>query len=283
MASQPDCTIVIDDRLESYKTFFDFDWARRIMGCAEGTKLAECVFGLCLNWRAAANTHLVPWFAVTSMASFAKGMRSSHEPLGVKVINALATRLPAEMGDSMRNMQRQKLAGAIRRLGMEVYDALEREKDLEVLQAESFWKLYLQSPHAHEFRLILWGSQRICYGAVYHAYEDFVRECAGIASGDRKSARHSKSKELMELLGKHFGQQLAEDCLDAPEVEAARCVRNALAHEGGTDSDRLRRVPHGIRVEDGVLQIMAPDTGRLFNLLKERAYRLVEHGVTLGL
>jgi hypothetical protein len=85
----------------------------------------------------------------------------------------------------------------------------------------------------------------------------------------------------MDEVEKHFGQQVAQDCLNAPEVRAARLVRNALAHNGGKETDELKKIQHGIRVEGGVLQIMAPDTRRLFDVLKDRAYKLVEKALAL--
>ena len=281
MANQSDYRMVIDERLESYKTFFDHDWARRIMDLAAGTKLDDCVFSLCVNWKAAANTHIVPWFTVTSMGHFAEGMTKAHEPLTMKVIKAMAARLLTEMGDSLRNMQRKKLSDAIAKIGKEVSEGLERQEDQEELKPEFYWQMYLGSPHPHQYRLIIWGSQRICYGAVYHAYEDFIRGCARIVSCQKNQTGHTGHKKLMDVVGRHFGQQVAQDCLDAPEVRAARLVRNALAHNGGKESDELRKVQHGIRVEGGVLQIMAPDTRRLFDVLKERAYNLVEKALTL--
>jgi hypothetical protein len=271
----------IDECLESYKTFFDHDWARRIMDVTAGTKLDDCVFSLCVNWKAAANTHIVPWFVVTSMAHFAAGMTKSHEPLTVKIIKATAARLLAEMGDSLRNMQRKKLSNAIDRIGKEVCEGLERQEDQEELKPEFYWQMYLGSQYPHEFRLIVWGSQRICYGAVYHAYEDFIRGCVRIASCPKTHAGYSGHRKLMDEVEKHFGQQVAQDCLNAPEVRAARLVRNALAHNGGKETDELKKIQHGIRVEGGVLQIMAPDTRRLFDVLKDRAYKLVEKALAL--
>jgi hypothetical protein len=81
--------------------------------------------------------------------------------------------------------------------------------------------------------------------------------------------------------GQHFGPQIADDCLNSSDVKIARLVRNSLAHNGGKETDDLKKVKHGILVEDDVFQIMAPDTRRLFYVLKERAYKLVEKAVTL--
>ncbi len=77
-------TMLIDDRLDSYKSFFDHGWAGRIMDLARDTKLERSVFNLCVNWKAVANTHVLPWFTMGCVSNFAKGLLAAHEPLGSK-------------------------------------------------------------------------------------------------------------------------------------------------------------------------------------------------------
>lgn len=272
--------LVIDERLDSYRTFFDHSWAERFITLTGGTRLDNAAFSLCINWKAAANTHLVPWFTVSGLSQFANGVLKGHDPLGKRLVDALARRLPSEMGDSMRHMQQKKLAEVVQRIGSEVIGALETAKDLVVPTAESYWQAFISSPESHEFRLIIWGSQRICYGAVYHAYEDFVRECIKTQIG-RSPYRPDGIMTMLADAGRIFGKKLAEDCLDSREVRISRLVRNALAHNGGKETDQLKKESHGIQVENGVLQIMAPDNRALFDELKTRAFQLAEKAVTL--
>ena len=131
-----------------------------------------------------------------------------------------------------------------------------------------------------EFRLNIWGSQRISYGAIYHAYENFIREAVGLALGVANyKAGHIST--LLKDCERSFGKPIADVCLADSDVEAARLVRNALAHNGGKETSKLHGVAHGILIENGELQMMAPDTRRLFDLLKSRAYKLAEKAVTL--
>lgn len=273
-------SIVIDERLESYRTFFDHTWADRFVTLTGDTKLDDAAFSLCINWKAAANTHLVPWFTVTGLSQFAHGVLTGHDPLGKKLIDALAHRLPAEMGDSMRHMQRKKLAEVIHRIGNEVCSALETAKEHVVPTADSYWQSFISAPESHEFRLIIWGSQRICYSAIYHAYEDFVRECIGLGMG-HSTYRSSRAKKMLADAETVFGPTLAAECLGCKEVRIARLVRNSLAHNGGRETDELKRVRHGIQVEGGVLQIMAPDNRAIFDELKSKALNLAEQAVTM--
>lgn len=272
----------IDERLESYRTFFDPKWAERIMDLAADSKLTEAVFSLCVNWKAVANTHIVPWFTVNSASHFAKGFMEAHDPLGVKkIIDVLAHRLPAEMGKPMTNMQRKRFDEAIRRIGTDVDNAMDIAKDQDESNPESFWKELLSAEGSSEFRLIIWGSQRICYGAIYHAYEDFVRQCIVLAFGNPEFDAGYRIKNLRKNAKQFFGESLAKECLNSKEVNVARLVRNALAHNGGRENDELKEQKHGILVEDGELQIMAPDTRSLFDVLKQKSYRLAENAVTL--
>lgn len=281
MSSSLTHKILIDERLESYRSFFDHNWAKDILSLAAGTKLDDAAFSLCINWKAAANTHLVPWFAVGGFSQFVNGFLRSHEPFGKKVVDVLAQRMPAEMGTSMRHMQKEKFADIIRRIGAEVYDASEKAKEQEKLLPDAFWQEFLSTPESSEFRLIIWGSQRICYGAIYHAYEHFVRECVRVAQGQGHSSPRRDTRSLLAAAKKSFGSTLATDCLASKEVRIARLVRNALAHNGGRETADLKKVTHGISVEDGVLQIMAPDNHSLFELLKDRAHRLAENTIAM--
>ena len=44
---------------------------------------------------------------------------------------------------------------------------------------EDYWNNTLEN---HEMQFTVWGSQRLVYGAVYYAFEDFLTQCAGLRS-----------------------------------------------------------------------------------------------------
>ena len=102
-------TIVVDERLDSYRTFFDHTWAENIGKLAAGTKLESPVFNLRVNWKAAANTCVVPWLICTTVSGFSAGFAMGREPFAVQLINACAKRLPDEM-PSLSNMRRKELS-----------------------------------------------------------------------------------------------------------------------------------------------------------------------------
>ena len=270
--------MIIDDRLESYKSFFDHAWAGRIIELAQGTKLDPSVFNLCVNWKAVANAHVLPWFTMNCVSNFAKGLLAAHEPLGRRLVDAFAVRLPAELGDSIRNMQRKKLAEVIRRIGTQIHETVDQAKNLDEVSPKDFWKRFLEDPASHELKLSLWGSERVCYSGIYHTYENFVRQSIELAKGSKTGRGFS---ELAKDADGTMGKGIADSCLLEPQIKIARLVRNALAHNGGEETNQLKAVSHGIPVEDGVLQVMPLHTHQLFSLLKDRAYRVAEAAVAL--
>ncbi len=271
--------IFVDEELESYQTFFDHTWAANIDKLAAGTKLESPIFNLCVNWKAAANTCIGPWLICNSVSEFSAGFAMGREPFAVQLINAYANRLPAEM-PSLSNMRRKELSAAVRKIGTELKDLLAQQAQKFTVSANEMWTTFLNGAASYEFRLNIWGSQRTSYGTIYHTYENFIREAVGLALG----MSNYKAPQLSTLLkdcSRLFGKPIADVCLDDADVKAARLVRNALAHNGGKETNQLHGVVHGIRIENGELQIMAPDTRRLFDMLKDRAYKLAEKAITL--
>jgi len=118
----------------------------------------------------------------------------------------------------------------------------------------------------------------MAYEAIYYGYENFIRDALGLALGVQDYTVFQIS-DLKYDCEASFGKPIADLCLADADVEAARLVRDALAHNGGKETSKLHGVPHGIRVESGELQIMAPDTRRLFDLLKVRAHKLAEKAI----
>jgi hypothetical protein len=268
--------IRIDDRLESYTTFFDHAWARTIDDLGRGTKLETPVFNLCISWKAAANTCVLPWLMCTSVSDFSIGFSRGDGLTAFKLIDACAKRLPAEM-PGLSNMRRKEMREAIAKLGKELRDT--QAEFAAGVDAKQMWMAFLTGPGSQEFGLGIWGSQRLAYGAIYHAYENFIREAVGLALGD-PDYRALKVSVLIADCQRTFGKPIADLCLSDPDVDIARLVRNALAHNGGKETSQLQAVNHGIMVDSGQLQVMAPHTRQLFDLLKGRAFKLAEKAVT---
>ena len=89
--------VLIDDRMASYRSFFDHDWAVRMRDLVRETILDELVFNLCAAWKGAAKTHEMPWLTVELIGAFADGFVNAFQPPGQELINALLSRFSVEM------------------------------------------------------------------------------------------------------------------------------------------------------------------------------------------
>jgi hypothetical protein len=272
--------IRIDDRLESYKSFFDHAWAEGMFHLVDGTKLAEPVFLLLMNWRATANTHLLPWLMIHSIRGFEKGYLRPKEGLSEKIIRGLMKRIPDETADFLSMTSRKKLAKVIRKLGEQLDEVHEVVQDVEPeeMNVNKLFGGFIWGHGGSEMQFSLWGSQRICYGAVFHAYEDFITQCVGLARND-PDYQVFKWKSLASHAKDAFGQAIADYCLTDQPVEIARLVRNRLAHNGGKICKELEALPHGIEVANDILQIKPVDNHKLFAMLKERVRLLAEAAI----
>jgi hypothetical protein len=139
------------------------------------------------------------------------------------------------------------------------------------------------------FKTTLWSSQRICYAAIYHAYENFVTRCVAEAK-NKPNYRPKKHKRTpTEALGDDLNDIIpgaGDYCLKDAHVDFARLVRNALAHNGGRSAPEIEakntehktdggRV-HKLMILDGMIQVVPDDTRFLFDLLKQKVLWLAE-------
>ena len=123
---------------------------------------------------------------------------------------------------------------------------------------------------------------------MFFAYEDFLAN----AIRTRDPAYSSKNNPIKVAFAKHFGDPLTDNCWNHDEVDLARLVRHALAHNGGRfatplDKYKARFVdatgtpPPLLQGElfyvvDGKIQITPCNTKYLFGVLKDRVTRIVE-------
>jgi hypothetical protein len=263
--------IAIDDRLGSYKPYYDHGWAQRILEVTANTPLDPIVFDLTVAFRGIVNTHILPWLMVQNLKGFAVGMSKAYEPVALQFVAIVAEKLSGRMSTTLRHMQKKDLEANLQLLFQETManreKAVTQAGDFDV---DGYWEKTLANS---EFQLSLWGSQRLCYGGFYYAYEDFLLRVFKLVKADPNYRIQDKfPKDFSDA----FGVSLSDYCWSDPKVLAARFIRHALVHAGGRETKDVKSVKHGIKVTDGELQIMAPDTVALFVLLKERALKLVE-------
>jgi hypothetical protein len=270
--------IKILTHIDFYKTFFDHTWSRRLDELVAGTKLVGPVFSLCMYWKAAANTHIMPWLMVESLKGFSDGYGSGGRSAADRAVWHMVRAVPAAMTPHMTNMGRKKLTEVMDDLGEKWKTA--QGLEAEELDSQAMFEQFLYGPGGSELQLSIWGTQRIVYGSLFHAYENFVNQTVGLARSEPNYKGFPFDK-LVADAKTVFGDSTAKYCLTDPFVKASRLVRNALAHNGGRVDEKLAGVDHGIEVVDGELQVMPPDNRKLLNELKVRVLKLAETAVAL--
>ncbi len=221
----------------------------------------------------------MPWLITESLRKSVLGFLTGYRPVGVRLAEAMQIRLLNELGDILPRRSKKALRAAIDNLTSNVLadDARVKQAVARGVRSADIWSDLIDQP---EFVLSICGSQRLCYAGVYFAYENFVRQCTSLATGTDEVEYHNNFTKQEEDMRMVFGDTTTDRVADQ-QVNIARLVRNALVHAGGRIGNELRKIPHGLALENDVLQVMAPDTSRLFGQLKMRASVLAERAVAL--
>jgi hypothetical protein len=258
-----DKQMYLDPELHSYKTFLDYEWARRTDQLTTGTPLEEIYFDLQWAWKGAANTFFMPWLTVSTMVAAALGGAKDHA-FPSRYTAALTGSLAQRMG--LSNMGTKKLVRELQRISEEVRAEDERPP---VLETEIVWREMLKES---EFQLSIWGSQRLCYGAVYYAYEDFLARCYRVSTG---KSDYRMGQGFSQDFRAQYGATLRDCCWSDPEVHIARLTRHALVHNGGRLTGDLKKLKHGLKLCGEDIQVFPAFTKSLYELLKDRVTKFL--------
>ena len=213
-----DKKLVFDNRLDSYESFFDHDWARSLFRLVDQTQLDPLAMDLCTDWKGAANTARLPWLVVHSLESFHTGYLQPNEPFWQKLTRALRGFFLDKTKHSFNPTKRKELAGIFDKVSDDVQETI--RKAPPALDRQKMWEAFLG---VEEFSISLWSSQRLCYGAVYYAYENFLSQCVSIGQKKLDYRAHSAA-QLRDDLNKLFGSAIGNMCLDDGKVTLARRV-----------------------------------------------------------
>jgi hypothetical protein len=278
MANEPTRQIRIERDLDAYRITWEGTWSEEILQLADGAKLEEAIFALCVNWKSVLNAQMMPWFLVHSVRSFWKGYLRGQESGSEQAVKVLAQELPRQMGDALSNMKRRLLTEKLTDIGRNMKSR--REEDERDLDANELFSFFLDGAGGAELALSIRGSQRTCYGTLFHSYEHFITECVALARG-RDEYRPSNIKELHRDAAAVFGQAIADFALVDPEIDMARLVRNSLVHRGGKITNQLNGKNHGLVVVGDELQIVPDDNRKLLGTLQKRALTVAKKACDL--
>jgi len=258
----------VDLDADSYQQFFDHDWSRELYELTDGTDINDEAKDLAIAFKSCANTHILPWLMFSTLNGYAEGYRKNN-PYGLNWLKLAETTIIKKV--ELSNMKQLQVRKALHELASDAESAMEQAKEMTVpFDVKDHWNTVCNND---EFVLALVGSQRLCYGGLYYAYEDFVLRLYRKRS---KDFGYRIEKNFSSLFRKCFDESIRDICWNNDEIRVAREVRHALVHNGGRVTQTLKPMKHGIVIQDNELQIMPRYTKNLYNLLKDKALALVK-------
>src|SRR5262249_20385819 len=139
----------------------------------------------------------------------------------------------------------------------EAHQAIKTARAEGRFDVAGYWNFLVYTP---EFQFCILGTQRINYGSLFFAYEDFLANV--IRTKEPKYS--SKQEPIKTAFARHFGDPLTDFCWNHDEVDLARLVRHALAHNGGRFGKDLEK--HRSRFVDATGTTTPLLRGDQFNL-----------------
>jgi hypothetical protein len=175
--------LLIDPNIESYKSFFDYNWAEELAKLTDGTQLEEHVFIFLLNWRSTANAQFMPWLMMHSIERVETEYLSPKPTVMEWAMRLLMDMVPNVMEGELSKTKRKVLAKKIQGFLSEKIEAGRKEALTFAppeAKPENLFRIFLSHEGGSELVLAIFGAQRICYGNIFHEYENFVKRCVGL-------------------------------------------------------------------------------------------------------
>ena len=182
------------------------------------------------------------------------------------VLKKLSHRVPELIADpQLQRTMRQEVVD----LTAEFKDA--QSKVRIELPIEKLWEQYLAH---HVYRITLWSTLRICYVAIYNAYDNFAQQCTFVAHKGQKI--RTTNRDFKDKFSEAFGATALQKCWTSPDVKMARWARNALSHGSGRATKEILENPHNFQIEDGIIHVRPSDVKEVYLILKDSAFALCE-------
>jgi hypothetical protein len=262
--SDPVRNIFIDTRIEAYEGYLPDAWAPTVFGRVKpGAALDSLLVDLVLAWRTTAYTASMPATAIKAMQAATLGYARFVSPDSSIIsfadgILAKVSRKVPELVDD-RNL-RARLVSEIATVADEF--RAQRAAVMPEMPINPIWQDFLKQD---AFQMSVWSSQRVSYVAFYNAYEAFLVDCAKRALSITQL--RTMDGAFLNALRTAFGSDLSGPCWTHHEIHIAREVRHSLSHAGGRETEKLKKQRHGIKLMDGVLQIVPHDNHALLRRL----------------
>lgn len=260
--------------IDAYSGYIPDDWSEKFVGfISEGSVMDRLLLDLVLSWRCASYTAQLPASLIRAIHAAGLGRKSFVSPdssivaYSDRIIEKLTLRVP----DLIENrLLRAKVMKELVTLAAEFRDhaaTLKHEYPIEPI-----WAQFMEDV---AFRISLWASQRVAYVAFYNAYEAFIVDCLKVVTG-LSSLRSTDKKVFNEALRTGMRSDVSSACWSHHEINIARLIRHALSHNGGRETEDLKRQKHGVMLIGGELQIVAEDNHRMLRRLRNAVEVIVD-------
>jgi hypothetical protein len=270
---QPDRAIHIATDIRAYEGYVPEDWGEKTIGpIPAGTVLERLLLDLGMSWRSASYTAQMPATAIRVMHAAAVGRSSFVTPdssivaFSEKIIGTLVQRVP-ELTEN--GPLRAKLMAELTTISVEFRDraaAVKNEFPIGPIWAEFIVET--------TFQISLWASQRVAYVAFYNAYEAFIVDCLKVGTG-LSSIRSTDKKVFNEALRSGLAKDISGPCWSHHEINIARLIRHALSHNGGRETQDLKKQKHGVKLIGEELQIVPEDIHKMLRRLRNAVEEIV--------
>lgn len=264
MARRPTKTIKIDENIEHYIGFFDHKWVNELFVIIKDTRMENPILNLTSEWKGISNARQLPWLMMHGLKDSIDEALNSHTPFPLRTLHVLLERISNGAEHQQLNISdqnRQIVISEIRKIENEIIEAIRLKPyngDLDKI-----WKAYVESS---DVRIGLWMSEVNAFAGVYFAYEHFLISTIKMI-GNLPFLRTNK---LAEEMAKYLGKAVVITCWDDEQVNLARCIRNAVVHNGRKVTKELEQYRKNIDINDGEIALTAYQTTALFNMLKKR-------------
>lgn len=247
---------------EAYRDFFKDKWKMSLIERTDETPLEVAATDLLFDWDGIGNLFAFPNNVMENIDDFLKTLHDRQSP--VEVAKRIAQSIGEQLSRDEPSVSRGKIMAAATRAASTVTKTRRSEPKVT---ANDLWTRWIPHPR---FTMCLRATQRLAYGSLYHAYENYLRHVIEVIKG--VADYRFKHEDIKQ----HLGQAVFEHCFDRAELRLARYVRHSLAHAGGRMTsdlikERKRLEEAGLEfpfeIQDETLQLLPIHIAELYDLL----------------
>lgn len=157
----------IDNRRDSYRGFFDADWANGFLDALRPTRLFEAGVDLTPNWKAVSNARMWPWLITEQWHSDLSDSLDAKTPFTTQKLELICQKLAdhIESRGAKVSAVRGVLRDAVRDIDQQLTDSLLIASEESRVTRRALWEDLIQERAFHD---AIWSSERKLLVSVHH-------------------------------------------------------------------------------------------------------------------